>query len=141
MNVKDANGWRPVDTGLVGAQGRVTAKAQPLSPSLADRANDPAAMSVQVDGKRAALTLDHAAASPAKVTGSRATYENVLADTDLTYDITAGSVKETIVLRKPGVSSWRFRLSTSGLTPRLEKFGGVSLVDDAGTVKMAIPPV
>ncbi|SMC60718.1 PA14 domain-containing protein [Kibdelosporangium aridum] len=145
LNVPDGKGgWRPVDTTLAPAAGRITAKAQGMSPTVAEKADDPEVVSVAVDGKEASLGLHQAAPSPAKVNGNKAVYENVLPDTDLDYEITPGSVKETIVLKKPpqqGKSSWRFRLATQGLTPSLGSDGTVKLTDETGTVKLVMPPI
>jgi hypothetical protein len=65
-----------------------------------------------VDGKRAWLGVEQAEDSAARASGNAVGYDNVLPNTDLDYEVAAGSVKETIVLRKPpekGRSSWRFR--------------------------------
>jgi len=97
-----------------------------------------------VDGKRAWLGLEHAANSAARASGSKVGYTGVLPNTDLDYEITAGEVKETIILRKPptgGRSSWRFRLGTEGLTPRLAGDGAVVLIDGTGAVVMVMPPI
>ncbi|ONI85384.1 hypothetical protein ALI144C_13990 [Actinosynnema sp. ALI-1.44] len=145
LNVPDGQGgWRPVDTTLARSGARVKAKAQGLSPSMADKANDPEVVSVAVDGRRASLALPGAAASAVRVEGSKAVYENVLPGTDLDYEITPGSVKETIVLKtqpQPGKATWRFRLATDGLTPAVAADGTVRLSDAAGVVKLVMPPI
>jgi RHS repeat-associated protein len=148
LNVRDASGaWRPVDTSLVadGGSGRLRARAHPLSPSLAARADDPSLVTVAVGGARASLGLVGAAAGRAvRVEGSAAEYAEVLPGTDLRYAVTAGAVKETIVLRRApssGAGSWRFTLNTEGLTPRLTAGGAVELVGAAGTPVVVMPPI
>ncbi|WP_211293754.1 PA14 domain-containing protein [Lentzea kentuckyensis] len=143
LNVRDAAGaWQPVDTGLQvdGKSQRAKAKRHPLDPSFAGRANDGAVLSVQVDEHKVALALDQAKPATAKVDGDRVSYADVAPDTDLDYEVESGQVKETIKVKRPGRSSWRFRLDTGGLTPRVEN-GAVLLADGAGAVKLVIPPV
>jgi hypothetical protein len=144
LNAKDAAGqWQPVDTGLAvdGGSKRAKAKRQALNPSLAQRADDPAVVSVQVDGHSASLALEQAAPATAKVNGDKATYADVQPDTDLDYEVTASALKETILLKKaPAKSSWRFKLSTRGLTPKLAG-DQVQLVDAGGAVVVVLPPI
>jgi hypothetical protein len=69
------------------------------------------------DRMPASLALVQAAASPAKTRGARATYADALADVDLVYEVTADSVKETILLKRvpaAGRAAWQFRLDTRG---------------------------
>jgi RHS repeat-associated protein len=144
LNVADGTGrWRPVDPGLQRVpSGRIAAKAQPLSPSVAGSAADPAVVSVSVDGKQASLGLEQAASSPAQVAGNHVTYPDVFPGTDLGYEITAGAVKETVVLKRPpATAQWRFRLSTSGLTPTVAADGTVRFTDDKSVVKLTMPPI
>jgi hypothetical protein len=146
LNVKDSSGaWHPIDIGLTTEpSGRVRVNRHPLSPSLAPRGDDPALVSVDVEGKRAALSLEQATAAKATVDGGKVGYADVRPDTDLTYDVTPDSVKETIRLKKPpapGSASWRFRLNTAGLTPRVTDSGEVAFVDGAGTAVLGMPPV
>jgi RHS repeat-associated protein len=148
LNVKESDGqWRPVDVALEsdGQSKRSKAKRHPLTPSLAENADDPGLVRVEVDGKRASLGLERAAkGKKAQVSGAKAGYADVEADTDLEYEVTPGSVKETIKLKRmpaAGKSSWRFRLDTAGLTPRLGEHGVVELVDGAGVVSMVMPPI
>lgn len=144
LNVKDSSGaWQPVDTGLVTEpSGRLRPRRHPLNPSLGARGDDAALVSVEVEGKRAWLALDQAAAARATVDSGRVGYAEVRPDTDLNYDVTPGSVKETIRLKKPPTSaSWRFRLGTNGLTPRLTDGGAVLFTDAAGAVAFVMPPI
>ncbi|MDA3625663.1 hypothetical protein OU415_09465 [Saccharopolyspora sp. WRP15-2] len=144
LNVQDEAGqWQPVDTTLQSDRRSTRAHAQRhvLRPSVASKANDPAVVAVEVEGKKASLALEQAADRPVRLDGDKAAYTDVQPDTDLTYEVTSGAVKETIVLKRQGRSSWRFRLTTEGLTPELDATGGVALKDAGGVVKVALPPV
>ncbi|WP_409463266.1 PA14 domain-containing protein [Amycolatopsis sp. GA6-003] len=148
QNFQDAKGtWQPVDTTLKAdpATKRSDADQHPLSPSLAGKANDPAVLQVESAGHTASLALDQAAPAQAAVKGDSVTYPEVAAGTDLEYEVTPGAVKETIKLKRPpadGRSSWRFKLNTGGLTPKLDaKAGSVSLLDKDGKAKIVLPPV
>jgi len=123
---------------------RSKAKRHPLNPTIAESADDAALVRVEVDGKRASMGLERPGHGMAKVNGAKSEFAEVEAGTDLEYEVTPGSVKETIKLKKApaaGKSSWRFRLDTSGLTPRLTADGAVELVDAAGAVKLVMPPI
>ncbi|MGW7532261.1 PA14 domain-containing protein [Amycolatopsis sp. NPDC054798] len=148
QNFQDDKGaWQPVDTTLKAdpATKRSDADQHPLSPSLAGKADDAAVLQVESAGHTASLALDQAAPAQAAVKGDSVTYPEVAASTDLAYEITPGAVKETIKLKRPpadGRSSWRFKLATGGLTPKLDaKAGSVSLLDKDGRAKIVLPPV
>ncbi|GHG32025.1 MULTISPECIES: PA14 domain-containing protein [Amycolatopsis] len=147
LNVQDeAGAWQPVDTNLAtdATTKRADADHHPLSPSLATKADDPAVLQVESAGHTASLALDAAAPAKAAVKGDSVSYSEVAPGTDLDYEVTPGSVKETIKLKRlpaDGRSSWRFKLDTGGLTPRLEKDGAVRLLDARGEVKIVLPPI
>ncbi|UVS77343.1 Cell wall-associated polypeptide [Actinokineospora sp. UTMC 2448] len=145
LNVQTERGlWVPVDTSLRAdqASGRTRTGRHPLNPSFAANAADSAVVKVDVWGKSVALGMERAADKPVRAEGANAEYLDVLPDTDLKYEVTPGSVKETIVLRRPpATASWRFTLDTKGLTPRLAEGGVVELVDTAGDVLIVMPPV
>lgn len=147
VNVQDqAGAWHAVDPTLRvdAASKRASATHQPLAPVLAGTASDPALLSLSTGGVSASLALPSAAAHAGAVHGAGVSYADVLPDTDLSYQVTAGSVKETILLKKPaaaGDGSWRFALNTGGLTPVMDKAGEVLLLDASNAVRMAIPPV
>lgn len=146
LNVKEANGqWVPVDLTMeTDGSRRTKPKHHPLRPTLADSAEDANLVSVEVDGKRASLALEKPKNTKAKVSGRKVEYADVEAETNLEYEVTAGTVKETIKLKRmpaPGKASWRFRLDTADLTPRLSADGGVELVDSTGAVRLIMPPI
>ncbi|OXM58670.1 hypothetical protein CFP71_01715 [Amycolatopsis thailandensis] len=146
LNVQDAAGnWQPVQTTLSTdpATKRAGADQHPLSPSLATKADDSAVLQVESGGHTASLAMDKAAGSTAAVQGDSVTYAEVAAGTDLEYEVTPGAVKETIKLKRlpaDGRSSWKFKLNTGGLTPKLEN-GTVVLADQAGMAKIVMPPI
>ncbi|MEV5714652.1 PA14 domain-containing protein [Amycolatopsis mediterranei] len=148
LNAKDANGtWQPVDTTLRkdAASGRVQPGIHPLKPSLAGKGDDPAVLAVNLPTGKVSLGFDGARPVAAKVDGNRASYPDIAPDADLDYEVTAGAVKETVVLKRPPARArWRFRLSAPGLTPALDRqdgTGSVLLKDAAGKVPASIPPV
>lgn len=158
LNVRGAEGqWQPVDTTLAGASkgGRLVAKRHPLAPSFAAASDDPGLVRLEAAGETVQLSLDQPAGQPRHAAArvsladqgrerGKLTYPNALPDTDLEYQVSAGAVKETIVLRKPpepGKSGWRFRLASGGLTPTVVKDGGIELRDKAGKAAVVIPPV
>ncbi|RBY96562.1 hypothetical protein DQ237_07985 [Blastococcus sp. TF02-8] len=147
LNVQDEDGdWQPIDVDLEAERsGRVEADAHPLSPSFAPAADGAGLLQVEVGGDSVSLGFENAARGrKVEVDGATATYEDVAPATDLEYEVTPGSVKETIVLDrapKPGKNSWRFTLATDGLTPRLAEDGSVELVDGDGGVPVMLPPI
>ncbi|MFF1615352.1 PA14 domain-containing protein, partial [Amycolatopsis sp. NPDC058278] len=147
LNVQDEQGrWQPVQTTLATdpTTKRADADNHPLSPSLATKANDAAVLQVESGGHTAGLTLDQAAPTAAAVKGDSVTYPEVAVGTDLDYEVTPGAVKETIKLKRPpadGRPSWKFRLTTGDLTPKLEKNGAVTLADKSGAAKIVLPPI
>jgi RHS repeat-associated protein len=146
LNTRDAAGqWQPIDTSLRFDSRAKRAKPvrQGLAPSFAEKADDPALVSVDVDGRHVSLGLKDAAPnSRIQVDGSTGRYKDVLPKTDLEYEVTAGDVKETIVLHsKPESAQWRFRLDAGGLTPEAAKDGTVRFTDDKGALKLVMPPI
>jgi RHS repeat-associated protein len=145
LNIELADGtWTPVNTALTvdNASKRATAARNPLTPSMAGNATDPAVLRVVADGHAVSLGLDRAAPAAAKVAGDGVSYADVAPSTDLGYEVTSGQVKETIKLKKPpATSSWRFRLDAGDLTPAVDPSGEVRLTDAHGEAKLVIPPV
>ncbi|WP_246291116.1 hypothetical protein [Lentzea indica] len=145
-NVKDALGnWRAVDPTLVAdtPTRRVKAKQHPLKPSLAQNADDPALVTVEFEGHKVSLSPERPAKDrKAKVEDKTAEYSDVSPDTDLTYEVTPGSVKETIKLKKaPSTNKWRFTLKSGALTPTVTEQGTVELRDANGAPKIVMPPI
>jgi len=86
LNIKLADGtWTPVNTALTvdNASKRATAARNPLTPSMAGNATDPAVLRVQADGHAVSLGLDRAAPAAAKVAGDGVSYADVAPSTEL----------------------------------------------------------
>ncbi|QFZ24798.1 hypothetical protein EKG83_40080 [Saccharothrix syringae] len=146
LNVKDPQGrWSPVDPTLEtdARTGRVRAERHPLKPSLGADAGDPSLVRVEFEGHEVSLGAERPARGrKARVEGRSAEYVDAIDDADLKYEVTAGSVKETIVLSKPPArSSWRFTLDPGALTPVVTGQGTVELRDGRGTPKVVMPPI
>ncbi len=65
------------------------------------------------------------------------------AGSDLVYEVTKESVKETIMLRGPpgaaGVTAWSFWLDITGGRPTLVKSGAIEIINEAGQLAVALP--
>jgi hypothetical protein len=145
-NVKDGLGnWRAVDATLVAdtPTRRVKARQHPLKPTLGATADDPSLVTVEFEGHKVTLAPEKPAKDRRiKVSDRTAEYSDVTPDTDLTYEVTPGSVKETIKLKKvPSTNRWRFVLKTGALTPVVTEAQTVELRDANGTPKIVMPPI
>lgn len=143
LNVRGADGrWHAVDPALVEDRqsGDLRARRHPLRPVLSRHAGE-GLLSVVVDGERVSLGMADTSRAEARVRDRAVTYPNALPDTDLEYEVTAGSVKEVIRLRKPGAAAWRFTLDAGSLTPQPAPDGGLHLVDRRGARKLVLPPI
>jgi len=75
-----------------------------------------------------------------ETSGNVRAYARAFGDADLVYESRADGLKESIILAGPTASSiFSFDLSLTGLTPRAESDGSISLLTDAGVVFMVIP--
>ena len=74
------------------------------------------------------------AGGAARVRGATAAYRGALPDTDVRYSVTAGGLKEDIVITgRSAPREFVYRLRTSsGLTAREDGSGGVAFLDEAG---------
>ncbi|MFI8977403.1 PA14 domain-containing protein [Nocardia asteroides] len=138
-------GWAPIDTRLVDKKDskRVTAARTETGVELAEFANDPALFKVNQGGIPVTVKLDGAGKAGRRVDGSKAAYANALPNTDLTYEVTADSVKESIVLKNKsavGEGRWVFTLDTGDLTPKVDG-KVVKITDKAGKLVAALPPI
>ncbi len=139
----DAGGkWVDIDTNLVAAGGRHRAAAVEHAVDVADTADDPRLVAVQV-GAGASVSFGIAGAQPARsvVDGPTASYAQVRPSSDVELSGTLSGVKETLVLH--GVDAptrWTFPLALEGLTAAVDATSQqVSLTDAAGVVKAVIP--
>lgn len=149
VSVRDDKGaWRPVETRLTEDRGSKRAKTglHQLKPEFAASAEDRGLVTLgPIDlgesGQRISVSLEGARRVARQTKDSKASYVDVLPDTDLEYEVEPGSVKESIVVKKPSAtSSWVFRMDTGSLTPSL-KDDGVLIKDAKGTVVASLPPI
>ncbi|MFG1794835.1 PA14 domain-containing protein [Nocardia sp. NPDC049149] len=138
-------GWDPIDTRLVAQKDskRVSAARIGVGVDLAEHANDPSLFRVNQNGTPVTVELKGAAKVGRKVTGSTAKYENALPNTDVTYEVSADAIKESIVLKSAaavGEGRWVFKLNTGALTPKTDG-KTVKITDKAGKVVAALPPI
>jgi hypothetical protein len=71
-----------------------------------------------------------------------ATYRSVLRDTDLTYQVSPGKVKESMVLSAPPTSaspSYVWTITAAGLTVQKDDFGDLEFLDSTGEVVFTMP--
>ena len=92
--------------------------------------------------ERVRFGLAGAGESRAEVAGSKVTYPGIEPGVDAVYEVTTGSVKETLVVEDRGAAAdgvWEFGLSLpQGLSPKLVD-GDVLLRDGDGTTAITIP--
>jgi hypothetical protein len=99
-----------------------------------------AGVSLSQEGQSVALTLVGSSTALATVAGDTASYREVLAGTDLSYVSRSDGVEEVATLESSEApTALRYRMSTSGLTPRAEPGGSIVLLDEAGTVLFWLP--
>ncbi|GAA2904200.1 hypothetical protein Acy02nite_85600 [Actinoplanes cyaneus] len=150
INYKAADGsYQPIDTKLTPSGGRLDSGANSIDVSLdatgadatpATPVDDPLATVTTASGHSMAYDLAGAAAVPAVVDGSTATYSDILPGTDLELRTTNDGLKETIVLDSPAAGNeWVFPLKLKGLTPKAQKDGSLDLLAADGSVAMRVP--
>ncbi|WP_163505155.1 LamG-like jellyroll fold domain-containing protein [Fodinicola acaciae] len=134
VNYRDSSGtWQPIDTSLTAAGGRWREKANAISVDLASTATDPGLARIGLNGKGLSYGLRGAASVRPQVSGSTATYLNVLPDTDLQLHPVASGLKESVVLHAAtAASSWVFPLHLDGLTASQRPDGSIVLNDSSG---------
>ena len=115
----------------------------PLAPRFAASGDSPSLVQLSRHGAQVQLSLLGARSAALARQGSQALYRGVLPGADLSYEVTAGSVKESVVLAgAPSAPvSYRWRLSGTGFTVQQGRDGEIELVADSdGAVAMTIPP-
>ena len=134
--------WVDVDTTVTadGTGGR--ARNHPLSPRFAAKGGADRLLQLSRGDVDVSITLLGARDKPLKRKGATARYEDVLPGADLEYEVTPGSVKESVVLHEPPTTApvYRWRISGDGFDIREGRSGSFELVDGAGEVAMSIPP-
>ena len=137
VNYRDAAGeWQPIDTKLVPSDDGFGIAANSYGLDLPARAGDPVRVSLGDSWVSLALV---GAASPVSVSGNAARYAEVRPGTDLTYEATPDTVKETITLRdRTAAAVQTYRLATSAdLSVSLNR-GALRFVDRAGAERFSI---
>ncbi|MFL5928845.1 MAG: DNRLRE domain-containing protein [Gaiellaceae bacterium] len=141
VEYRDAGGaLRPIDNTLVAdSSGNVTNAANSYVSSLPPDAGAPVSFSTergsvsfQLDGASGQRTVD----------GSHASYAGALPGVDVAYAVGNAGVKETLTLAASSApASFDYSLTVSaGLTPRLNRSGGIDFVDASGSVAFAFAP-
>jgi RHS repeat-associated protein len=151
VNVKSAGKWVDPSTTLTDdGAGGLQVKDNPLSPHFAAKADAAELFTATRDGHTLSFGMDAAKASAVQQTTlpflpigrDRAAYLSVLPDTDLRYQVTAGAVKESIILSKvpsAAQSTYVFTVNAPGLTPVRNKFDDLEFQDVAGGVVFTMP--
>ncbi|MFE7804416.1 DNRLRE domain-containing protein [Streptomyces sp. NPDC057430] len=92
------------------------------------------------DNTSIGYSIEGAARSLGRVSGSVITYPEVRRSTDVELIAGSDSVKETLILKdKDAPTEWRFPLALKGLTAKLDAYGGVVFHDGAGRQKGWMP--
>lgn len=143
-NVLTSNGtWQPISTVVAsstGGGGKID--RHPLSPRFAAKGDSADLLRLSRRGADVSIGLIGARGKALARKGSVATYSDVLPGADLEYEVTPGSVKESVVLdRAPATApTYRWRIKGTGFTVREGRSGSYDLVARDGTVAMTIPP-
>jgi hypothetical protein len=141
VNYRDANGaWQPVDNTLVSdSSGGATNAANSFQAALPSDLSGPVSFSTAAGSVSFRLAGAHGHGS---VSGSRDTYAAALPGVDVAYAVGNAGVKETLTLANAAApTSFDYDLSTSnGITPRLNRSGGIDFVDGSGNVAFAFAP-
>ena len=143
MRVRRSDGsWVDVDTTLRSSAGRVEPVAAVGNPRFSVGGSGPAAR-IGIGGREVSLGVPWPLPAP-ELSGSRATYRNVLDGVDLVLTAGAEGFSEVLVVRdraaaaNPALSTLRFDLAAAGLTLRA-RAGGFEAVDQAGRVEFTSP--
>ena len=152
VNVEQGDGsFEEVATTVVKRQdGDLEPGAHPLSPVFADTAADGDVFTVTRGGFTMSTQLVGASDSKAvrrvfpwsSTPANVVRYPDVFPGTDLTYEVTAGSVKEELVLSDVPTKehdSWTWNVTAPGLTASVDEEGTVVFADEAGSMVFGIP--
>lgn len=136
---KPDGSWAPVDSNLVAAGNGWRNASDSVDIRLAATANSAPLVRYALDGEREfGFSLQGSAASAGRVSGSSVTYPAVQPRVDLRFDVSAGTVKESIVLHSADTPrTFDFPLHLKGLTPRISN-GNLELSRD-GKVVAVVP--
>ncbi|MGZ3143072.1 LamG-like jellyroll fold domain-containing protein [Lentzea chajnantorensis] len=132
--------WAPVDPSLVAAGGGWRNASDSVDIRLAAAADATPLVRYALDGDHElGFSLRGSAASAGQVSGSSVTYPAVQPRVDLRFDVSAGTVKESIVLHSADTPrTFDFPLHLKGLTPRISN-GNLELTGRDGKVAAVVP--
>jgi RHS repeat-associated protein len=140
VNYRGSDGeWHPIDTSLVSGVGGYENAANSFALRIPESLT--AGVSLTSGGDSLSFSLDGAATAPAAVSGSTATYNEVLPSTDLSYTSLPDGVEEVATLKDaaaPEGLSYQLSLS-AGLEPRAASNGSIAIVEASGQVAFALP--
>ena len=131
VHYEEAGEWKEIDQSLVDENGRMKTKQSRTPVSFGCRAEDQLvtvgegenALSFDLIGQQVSAPVEAPAVQaaepqtglsqqPAGRLENQVTYQNILESTDLTYDISADRLKESIILQEPGgPSQFQFRVT------------------------------
>jgi hypothetical protein len=141
VHFRDASGsWQSIDNTLVAdGAGNVTNAANTYRASLPSDVSSPVQFTTAGGSVSFQLLGAHGGRN---VQGDHATYAAALPGVDVAYTAGNAGVKETLTLADASAPiSFRYSLSTSpGLTPRLNRSGGIDFVDANGAKAFSFAP-
>ncbi|WP_370055716.1 hypothetical protein [Leifsonia sp. EB41] len=159
LNVQKSDGsWATVNTQVTkDSSGDLTVGNHPLSPKFAaDSGSSAGDYQVTSDDHTVSFNLVGEKAEPAgqataaqrEITGggaaSSVAYDNVASNTDLTYQVTPGQVKETLILNaKPSSAnpSYAWNVHAPGLILAQDSLGDITFTDDVTGKVVFVTPV
>lgn len=140
VNYRDAQGeWKRIDPMLRANKGRFTNGAGPVAVSFASKPTPSDVLEVSGRGWSVGFGLEGLKSDRRGVAkGGQLTIVDALADSDVTYTVTAVGVKEVVTLKappaSPGPLRLRFPLRLRGVDVGQEPDGTVVFVRDGATV-------
>ncbi|WP_169813716.1 PA14 domain-containing protein [Nocardia pseudobrasiliensis] len=146
VSVPDSRGgWASPDTRVTEGKNSKAATSVIAGGSVgfAESGDDSSLVRIDRNGTAVTMALQGATKSHRTAADSTVTYADVLAGTDLTYTLSQGEVKESLIVKSPtgvGEGQWVFRMSAGALTPKVQG-DTVVLTDASGAVVAGLPPV
>jgi RHS repeat-associated protein len=147
----DDHRWVPVSTQVAeDSEGRWSTDAHPLDPSFAARADDEEVLVLSRGSYDVTFTLVGASdsqftrpQSPRQLTPpDDITYADVFDGVDLEYEVTQGTVKESLILEsvpERGESTWVWEIDSDGLELFEDQTGSIQFVDKHGVAQIVVP--
>ncbi|NUT52811.1 MAG: DNRLRE domain-containing protein [Saccharothrix sp.] len=140
VNYRDGDEWKPIRTELVPQDQGWHNAADEVDIRLARQAAADRLTTLTVDADH---EVSYGLAGANDVTGaangSTATYPEVQPGVDLELESQPGGVKETLVLTRPGATTFTFPLTLKNLTAHIDA-NQVLLTDGSGRTRAVIPP-